>query len=143
MRFNCDVDCIDFIFRAFAVYFARLNAAERRIRGHLAPSILRLHAFHFATDFNPVNDDLPKGCATSFAGHIADAVKEKVHHYWLVAEYYTERPIADPTEAANWKKAEKMYRMAYSSLDDAWEYQSQDTKDRWYTLAKKYVEKED
>ena len=24
-----------------------------------------------------------------------------------------------------------------------WEYQSQDTKDRWYTLAKKYVEKEE
>lgn len=57
--------------------------------------------------------------------------------------YYTEQPIPDPDEAANWKKAEKMYRTAYSSLDDAWEYQSQDTKDRWYTLAKKYDEKED
>ena len=56
---------------------------------------------------------------------------------------FTERPITDPDEAANWKKAEKMYRTAYSSLDDAWEYQSQDTKDRWYTLAKKYVEKEE
>ena len=56
---------------------------------------------------------------------------------------FTARPIEDPGEAANWKKAEKMYRTAYSSLDDAWEYQSQDTKDRWYTLAKKYDEKED
>ena len=81
MRFNCDVDCIDFIFRAFAVYFARLNAAELRIRGHLAPAIrIGFNVVHFATDFNPVNNDLPKGCATSFAGHIADAVKEKVHH---------------------------------------------------------------
>ena len=53
------------------------------------------------------------------------------------------RPITDPDEAANWKKAEKMYRTAYSSLDDAWEYQSQYTKDRWYTLAQKYVEKKD
>lgn len=61
---------------------------------------------------------------------------------WAIT-FYTERPIADPDEAANWKKAEKMYRTAYSSLDDAWEYQSQDTKDRWYTLAKKYDEKED
>ena len=36
-----------------------------------------------------------------------------------------------------------MYRTAHPSLDDAWEYQTQDTKDRWYALAKKYVEKED
>ena len=56
--------------------------------------------------------------------------------------YYTEQPIPDPTEAAIWKRAEKMYRTAHPSLDDAWEYQSQDTKDRWYTLAKKYDEKE-
>ena len=56
--------------------------------------------------------------------------------------YYTEQPITDPDEAANWQKAEKMYRTAYSSLDDAWEYQTQDTKDRWYALAKKYDEKE-
>ena len=62
---------------------------------------------------------------------------------WPDNDYYTEQPIPDPGEAANWKKAEKMYRTAYSSLDDAWEYQSQDTKDRWYTLAKKYDEKED
>ena len=61
---------------------------------------------------------------------------------WCI-QRYIERPITDPDEAANWKKAEKMYRTAYSSLDDAWEYQSQDTKDRWYTLAKKYDEKED
>ena len=61
---------------------------------------------------------------------------------WPDVDYYTEQPIPDPDEAANWKKAEKMYRTAYSSLDDAWEYQSQDTKDRWYTLAKKYDEKE-
>ena len=56
--------------------------------------------------------------------------------------YYTEQPIPDQTEAAIWKRAERMYRTAYSSLDNAWEYQSQDTKDRWYTLAKKYDEKE-
>ena len=60
----------------------------------------------------------------------------------MASDYYTEQPIPDPGEAANWKKAEKMYRTMYPSLDDAWEYQSQDTKDRWYDLAKKYVEKE-
>ena len=57
---------------------------------------------------------------------------------WSDEDYYTEQPIPDPTEAAIWKRAERMYRTAYSSLDDAWEYQSQDTKDRWYTLAKMY-----
>ena len=60
----------------------------------------------------------------------------------MASDYYTEQPIPDPAEVANWKNAEKMYRTAYSSLDDAWEYQSQDTKDRWYALAKKYDEKE-
>lgn len=96
----------------------------------------------------PKDATIPEGTPVLMLSHYGDyaftrSFKEKVHHYWLVAEYYTERPIADPDEAANWKKAEKMYRTAYSSLDDAWEYQSQDTKDRWYTLAKKYVEKED
>ena len=62
---------------------------------------------------------------------------------WSDEDYYTEQPIPDPAEAAIWKKAERMYRIVHPSMDFAWEYQSQDTKDRWYTLAKKYDEKED
>ena len=58
-------------------------------------------------------------------------------------DYYTEQPIPDPDEEAIWARAEKMYSAAYPSLDDAWGWHSQDTKDRWYALAKKYVEKED
>ena len=57
--------------------------------------------------------------------------------------YYTEQPIPDPTEAAIWERAERMYSAVYPSLDDAWGWHSQDTKDHWYNLAKKYVEKED
>ena len=60
-----------------------------------------------------------------------------------VTAIYTEQPITDPLAAERWERAEKMYRTAHPSLDDAWEYQTQDTKDRWYALAKKYVEKED
>ena len=62
---------------------------------------------------------------------------------WTDEDYYTEQPIPDLTEAAIWGRAERMYRIVHPSMDFAWEYQSQDTKDRWYTLAKKYVEKED
>ena len=57
--------------------------------------------------------------------------------------YYTEQLIPDPTEAAIWERAERMYSAVYPSLDDAWGWHSQDTKDHWYNLAKKYVEKED
>ena len=57
--------------------------------------------------------------------------------------YYTEQPIPDPGEATIWERAEKMYSTMHPSLDDAWGWHSQDTKDRWYDLAKKYVEKED
>ena len=57
--------------------------------------------------------------------------------------YYTEQPIPDPTEAAIWERAERMYSAVYPSLDDAWGWHSQDTKDQWYNLAEKYVEKED
>ena len=104
-------------------------------------------------DFNtwhkvPDGITIPEGTPVLMLSHYGDytftrSFKEKVHHYWLVAEYYTERPIADPDEAANWKKAEKMYSAVYPSLDDAWGWHSQDTKDRWYDLAKKYDEKED
>ena len=58
-------------------------------------------------------------------------------------DYYTEQPIPDPGEAAIWARAEKMYSAMHPSLDDAWGWHSQGTKDRWYDLAKKYVEKED
>lgn len=61
---------------------------------------------------------------------------------WSDEDYYTEEPISDPGEVAIWKRAERMYRIVHPSMDFAWEYQSQDTKDRWYTLAKKYDEKE-
>ena len=104
-------------------------------------------------DFNtwhkvPDGITIPEGTPVLMLTHHGDyaftrSFKQKIHSSWLVAAFYTERPITDPDEAANWKKAEKMYRTAYSSLDDAWEYQSQDTKDRWYALTKKYVEKED
>ena len=56
--------------------------------------------------------------------------------------YYTEQPIHDLTEASIWERAERMYSAVYPSLDDAWGWHSQDTKDHWYNLAKKYVEKE-
>ena len=63
---------------------------------------------------------------------------------WSDEDYYTEEPIPDPAEAAIWERAEKMYRIVHPSMDFAWEYQSQDTKDRWYTVAtEKYGEKED
>ena len=61
---------------------------------------------------------------------------------WSDEDYYTEEPIPAPAEAAIWERAERMYRIVHPSMDFAWEYQSQDTKDRWYTLAKKYDEKE-
>ena len=62
----------------------------------------------------------------------------------LPSDYYTEQPIPDPTEAAIWERAKRMYRIVHPSMDFAWEYQSQDTKDRWYTVAtEKYDEKED
>ena len=61
----------------------------------------------------------------------------------LSSDHYTEQPIPDPAEEAIWARAEKMYSAVYPSLDDAWGWHSQDTKDRWYALAKKYVEKED
>lgn len=61
---------------------------------------------------------------------------------WSDEDYYTEQPIPDPTEAAIWERAERMYSAVYQSLDDAWGWHSQDTKDHWYNLAKKYVEKE-
>ena len=103
-------------------------------------------------DFNtwhkvPDGIQIPEGTPVLMLAHYGDyaftrSFKQKIHSSWLVVAFYTERPITDPDEAANWKKAEKMYRTAYSSLDDAWEYQSQDTKDRWYALAKKYDEKE-
>ena len=103
-------------------------------------------------DFNtwhkvPDGITIPEGTPVLMLSHSGDyaftrSFKEKVHHYWLVAEYYTEQPIPDPAEAAIWKKAERMYRIVHPSMDFAWEYQSQDTKDRWYALAKKYVEKE-
>ena len=60
----------------------------------------------------------------------------------MSSDYYTEQPIPDPAEAAIWKRAERMYRIVHPSMDFAWGYQSQDTKDRWYALAKKYDEKE-
>ena len=59
------------------------------------------------------------------------------------SDYYTEQPIPDPGEAAIWERAERMYSAVYSSLDDAWDWNSGDAKYRWYALAKKYVEKED
>ena len=62
---------------------------------------------------------------------------------WSDEDYYTEQPIPDPGEAAIWARAEKMYSTMHPSLDDAWGWHSQGTKDRWYDLAKKYVEKED
>ena len=56
----------------------------------------------------------------------------------------TEKRILDPDESATWARAERMYRIVHPSMDFAWEYQSQDTKDRWYTVAtEKYDEKED
>ena len=61
----------------------------------------------------------------------------------MSSDYYTEQPIPDPGEAAIWERAERMYSTMHPSLDDAWGWHSQDTKDRWYALAKKYVEKED
>lgn len=61
----------------------------------------------------------------------------------LPSDYYTEQPIPDPTEAAIWERAERMYSAVYPSLDDAWDWNSGDAKYRWYALAKKYVEKED
>lgn len=57
--------------------------------------------------------------------------------------YYTEQPIPDPDESATWARAERMHSAVCPSLDDAWDWYSGDTKDRWYDLAKKYVEKED
>lgn len=100
-------------------------------------------------DFNtwhkvPDGTTIPEGTpvwAEYYGGAWGLDVERGTSAGWCI-QRYTERPITDPDEAANWKKAEKMYRTAYSSLDDAWEYQSQDTKDRWYTLAKKYDEKE-
>ena len=59
---------------------------------------------------------------------------------WSDEDYYTEQPIPDPGEAAIWERAERMYSSVYPSLDDAWGWHSQDTKDRWYALAKKYKE---
>ena len=62
----------------------------------------------------------------------------------MSSDYYTEQPIPDPAEAAIWERAERMYRIVHPSMDFAWEYQSQDTKDRWYTVAtEKYDERED
>lgn len=60
----------------------------------------------------------------------------------MPTDYYTEKPIPDPAEVAIWERAERMYRIVHPSMDFAWEYQSQETKDRWYDLAKKYDEKE-
>ena len=59
------------------------------------------------------------------------------------SDHYTEQPIPDPGEEAIWARAERMYSTVYPSLDDAWGWHSQDTKDHWYDLAKKYVEKEE
>lgn len=59
-----------------------------------------------------------------------------------LAEVFTEQPIPHP-ESDTWERAERMYRTMWPSLDDAWEYQTQDTKAFWYTFAEKYIEKKD
>ena len=61
----------------------------------------------------------------------------------MSSDYYTEQPIPDPDESATWARAERMHSAVCPSLDDAWDWYARDTKDRWYALAKKYVEKED